>query len=95
MATESGLPRLRLRAPEYLFLGPDENTAELMDLGALRARERGYPFWKAFTTGKSPALGGVPHDTYGITTTGVHEYVLALLAELDFKEEEITKFQTG
>ena len=24
---------------------------------------QGYPYWKAFTTGKSPTLGGVPHDT--------------------------------
>lgn len=78
-----------------LFLGPDENTADVMDLGALRAKARGYPFWKALTTGKSQQLGGIPHDLYGITTTGVHEYVLCLLEELGLEEHTITKFQTG
>lgn len=32
------------------------------------AEVRGYPYWKALTTGKGVALGGVPHDTYGMTT---------------------------
>ena len=31
-----------------------------MDTGALRARERGWKFWKALTTGKSVSLGGIP-----------------------------------
>src|SRR5690606_8619344 len=51
--------------PEILFLGPDEYTANLMDWAALHAKDRHYPYWKAFTTGKSPALGGIPHDVYG------------------------------
>ena len=34
-----------------LFFGPDENTANLMDAGALRAKQRGYKYWKALTTG--------------------------------------------
>lgn len=84
-----------LSTPETLFFGPDENTADFMDMGANRARERGYKYALALTTGKSQALGGVPHDKYGITTTGVHEYVLCLLEKLGIKEEDITKFQTG
>jgi hypothetical protein len=36
---------------EIIFCGPDENTAELMDWACLHGRARGYPFWKAFTTG--------------------------------------------
>lgn len=84
-----------LKDDEILFFGPDENTADLMDAGALRARQRGYKFWKSLTTGKSTELGGVPHDVYGITTTGVHQYVLCLLEKLNVKEEDITKFQTG
>ena len=28
-----------------------------MDLGADIARERGYPYWKSLTTGKSVSLG--------------------------------------
>ncbi|CAE8609699.1 unnamed protein product [Polarella glacialis] len=80
---------------EMLFFGPDENTAGFMDLGAELAHVRGYPYWKALTTGKSTALGGIPHDTYGMTTASVHTYVTELLRELGEDESEITKFQTG
>merc|ERR1719183_3238717 len=84
-----------LKGQELLFFGPDENTAGFMDLGALRARRRGYRFWKAITTGKSTSLGGVPHDVYGMTTASVHTYVQCLLEELGLDETEITKVQTG
>jgi len=80
---------------EILFLGPDEGTADLMNWAAVYARRRCYPFWKAFTTGKSPLLGGIPHDMYGMTTNGVHEYVICLLEKLGLREEEIVKVQTG
>jgi glutamate dehydrogenase len=80
---------------ELIFLGPDEGTAELMNWAALYANRRGYPLWKAFTTGKLEKNGGIPHDVYGMTTAGVHEYVLGVLEKLDLKEENITKFQTG
>jgi hypothetical protein len=46
---------------EILFLGPDEGTADVMDWASQRAKERGASFWKAFTTGKSRSLGGIPH----------------------------------
>jgi len=80
---------------EILFLGPDEGTADYMNWASLHARERGAAFWKAFTTGKSQSLGGIPHDLYGMTTRSVHQYVLGILRKLNLKEEEITKFQTG
>jgi glutamate dehydrogenase len=80
---------------EILFLGPDEGTAELMNWAALHARNRGYRYWRAFTTGKAPELGGIPHDTYGMTTQGVHQYVIETLRELGLKEKEISKYQTG
>jgi len=80
---------------ELLFLGPDEGTAELMNWACHRAKARGYGYWKAFTTGKDSSLGGVPHDTYGMTTSGIHEYVLGVLEELGIREEEATKVQTG
>ena len=51
---------------EILFFGPDEGTAEYMDWASAHARKRGASFWKAFTTGKSQALG-----------THYHEYVKA------------------
>mmetsp|Transcript_22421 Transcript_22421/g.40433 ORF Transcript_22421/g.40433 Transcript_22421/m.40433 type:complete len:1145 (-) Transcript_22421:63-3497(-) len=84
-----------LPSKEILFFGPDENTANFMDLGAQLARDRGYPYWKSITTGKSVSLGGVPHDTYAMTTTSVHSYVMELLKELGEDESKITKFQTG
>ena len=49
------------------FFGPDEGTAPLMDAVALRARERGYKYWRTITTGKS---FGIPHDTYGLLSSG-------------------------
>ncbi|KAI3634595.1 hypothetical protein MIR68_007506 [Amoeboaphelidium protococcarum] len=81
--------------PEMLFLGPDEGTADFMDWASLHAQSRGAQFWKAFTTGKSQSLGGIPHDLYGMTTRSVHQYVLGILRKLGMKEEQITKFQTG
>ncbi len=80
---------------EILFLGPDEGTAELMDWAAEQARRRGYRYWKAFTTGKSARLGGVPHDAHGMTTAGVRQYATEAMGALGWKEEETTKFQTG
>ena len=80
---------------DILFLGPDERTAELMDWAALYAGRRKYRYWKAFTTGKSPTIGGIPHDMFGMTTAGVHEYVLAVLEKLGLNEEALTKVQTG
>ncbi len=80
---------------EILFLGPDEGTAFLVDWASQHARERGYPFWRAFTTGKSLEYGGIPHDAYGMTTRGVHQYVLEILNKYGFNESTITKAQTG
>jgi len=83
------------RAVELLFLGPDEGSAPFMDWAAERARRRGYPFWKSFSTGKSPELGGIPHDLYGMTTLGVREYAIGALAKLSLSEESVSKVQTG
>ncbi|CAO3644517.1 unnamed protein product [Mucor hiemalis] len=81
--------------PEILFFGPDEGTAEYMDWASQHARRRGAGFWKAFTTGKSQSLGGIPHDLYGMTTRSVHQYVLGIYRVLGLQEEEVTKVQTG
>ncbi|CAO3586318.1 unnamed protein product [Absidia cylindrospora] len=81
--------------PEILFFGPDEGTAEYMDWASQHARRRGAGFWKAFTTGKSQSLGGIPHDEYGMTTRSVHQYVLGIYRTFGLKEEECTKLQTG
>ncbi|KAJ3271311.1 NAD-dependent glutamate dehydrogenase [Terramyces sp. JEL0728] len=81
--------------PEILFFGPDEGTADMMDWASQHARERGAYFWKAFTTGKSQSIGGIPHDTYGMTTRSVHQYKLGIYRKLHLQESNITKFQTG
>jgi glutamate dehydrogenase len=53
--------------PEMIFFGPDEGTAPLMDEVAYNVRDRGYQHWRTITTGKSI---GIPHDTYGLLTSG-------------------------
>ncbi|RDB18899.1 NAD-specific glutamate dehydrogenase [Hypsizygus marmoreus] len=85
------------RKPEILFFGPDEGTADMMDWAALHARERGAEtWWKSFTTGKSAAkLGGIPHDTYGMTSRSIRQYVLGIYKQLGLREKDVTKVQTG
>eukprot|EP00004_Rigifila_ramosa_P011933 TRINITY_DN255_c0_g1_i1.p1 TRINITY_DN255_c0_g1~~TRINITY_DN255_c0_g1_i1.p1 ORF type:complete len:1315 (+),score=323.10 TRINITY_DN255_c0_g1_i1:52-3996(+) len=80
---------------ELLFMGPDENTADLMEWAANYSKARGYPFWKSFSTGKPPSMGGIPHDVYAMTTRSVHTYVLGTLAKLGLDESKISKVQTG
>lgn len=81
--------------PEILFMGPDENTADLVDWATEHARARGAPWWKSFFTGKSPKLGGIPHDRYGMTTLSVREYVLGIYRKLSLDETKVRKLQTG
>nr|POE48002.1 nad-specific glutamate dehydrogenase [Quercus suber] len=80
---------------EILFMGPDENTADLVNWATEHARVRGAPWWKSFFTGKSPKLGGIPHDRYGMTTLSVREYVLGIYRKLNLDQREVRKLQTG
>ncbi|KAH8726513.1 Glutamate/Leucine/Phenylalanine/Valine dehydrogenase-domain-containing protein [Phaeosphaeriaceae sp. PMI808] len=80
---------------EILFMGPDENTADLVDWATEHARSRGAPWWKSFFTGKSPKLGGIPHDRYGMTTLSVREYVLGIYRKLNLDPSKVKKLQTG
>ena len=80
---------------EILFMGPDENTADLVDWATEHARNRGAPWWKSFFTGKSPKLGGIPHDAYGMTTLSVREYVLGIYRKLNLNQASVRKLQTG
>lgn len=81
---------------EILFLGPDEGTADFMDWAAEHARQRGAPWWKSFTTGKTAAtLGGVPHDVWGMTSLSVRQYSTGIIRKLGLREEDVTKVQTG
>lgn len=81
--------------PEILFMGPDENTADLVDWATEHARMRGARWWKSFFTGKSPKLGGIPHDRYGMTTLSVREYVLGIQRKLNLDPRKLSKLQTG
>ncbi|KAF2687961.1 NAD-specific glutamate dehydrogenase-like protein [Lentithecium fluviatile CBS 122367] len=81
--------------PEIIFMGPDENTADLVDWATEHARVRGAPWWKSFFTGKSPKLGGIPHDRYGMTTLSVREYVLGIYRKLNLDPSKVRKLQTG
>ena len=80
---------------EILFMGPDENTADLVNWATEHARSRGAPWWKSFFTGKSPKLGGIPHDVYGMTTLSVRQYVLGIYRKLNLDESQVRKLQTG
>lgn len=80
---------------EILFCGPDENTAGLVDWATEHARKRGAPWWKSFFTGKSKRLGGIPHDVYGMTSLSVRQYVEGVYEKLGWREENVTKIQTG
>ncbi|KAN0076061.1 Glutamate/Leucine/Phenylalanine/Valine dehydrogenase domain containing protein [Elaphomyces granulatus] len=80
---------------EILFMGPDENTADLVDWATEHARKRGAPWWKSFFTGKSPKLGGIPHDTYGMTTLSVRQYILGIYRKLNIDPSTVRKMQTG
>ncbi|KAA8901754.1 hypothetical protein TRICI_006000 [Trichomonascus ciferrii] len=80
---------------EILFMGPDENTAGLVDWATQHAKRRGAPWWKSFFTGKSPELGGIPHDEYGMTSRSVREYVKGIYRKLDIDQPTVGKLQTG
>jgi glutamate dehydrogenase len=80
---------------EILFMGPDENTADLVDWATEHARKRGAPWWKSFFTGKSPKLGGIPHDAYGMTTLSVREFVTGIYRKLNLDPSKVRKMQTG
>lgn len=84
-----------LKQREILFLGPDENTAGLVDWATLHAKKRGAPWWKSFFTGKSPTLGGIPHDEYGMTSLSVREYVKGIYRKLELDQSKVHKMQTG
>lgn len=84
-----------LKSREILFMGPDENTAGLVDWATVHAKKRGAPWWKSFFTGKSPTLGGIPHDKYGMTSLSVREYVKGIYRKLEIDQSKVTKMQTG
>ncbi|KAK2196291.1 bifunctional NAD-glutamate dehydrogenase/NAD(P)-binding domain superfamily/Aminoacid dehydrogenase-like [Babesia duncani] len=87
----------RLQQEEMYFLGPDENTGAggLMDFASMYAKTRGCPHWRAFTTGKEPEMGGIPHDLYGMTTSSIEAFIQELLKKFGLEERNVTRFLTG
>ena len=53
-----------------------------MDLGADIARERGYPYWKSLTTGKSVSLG-----SHHASRTAVYVDVLCMSWTIEQQEQ--------
>eukprot|EP00758_Cryptobia_borreli_P011593 Tbor_TRINITY_DN5677_c1_g1::TRINITY_DN5677_c1_g1_i1::g.9098::m.9098/K15371/GDH2; glutamate dehydrogenase len=85
-----------LKETEIIFLGPDENTAGTYPtIAALHAKERGYSWWRSFTTGKDQSLGGIPHDEFGMTTRSIRMCVEGIYNKLGLDQKNLTKFQTG
>ncbi|UKJ90020.1 glutamate dehydrogenase [Theileria orientalis] len=82
---------------DIYFLGPDEHTGTggLMDWASQYAKFKGLKYWRSFTTGKAPYLGGIPHDKYGMTTASIEAFVKGILNKYGLKEEEVTRFLTG
>lgn len=83
------------KKPEILFLGPDENTATYTDWATQHARERGASWWRSFLTGKSPEIGGIPHDKYGMTSLSVRTFVNKIYEKFNLDPSKIKKIQTG
>ncbi|EFR05175.1 NAD-specific glutamate dehydrogenase [Nannizzia gypsea CBS 118893] len=80
---------------EILFMGPDENSAPLVNWATEHARKRGAPWWKSFFTGKSPKLGGIPHDRFAMTTLSVRENVEGIYRKMGIDQTKVRMFQTG
>ncbi|CAB58131.1 putative NAD-specific glutamate dehydrogenase [Schizosaccharomyces pombe] len=86
----------KLGKPEILFMGPDENTADLVNWATIHAHRRNAPWWKSFFTGKKPTMGGIPHDKYGMTSLSVRCYVEGIYKKLNITDpSKLTKVQTG
>lgn len=87
----------RLNKEEIYFLGPDEHTGtgRLMDWAANHAKHRGCRYWRGFTTGKSPEMGGIPHDIYGMTTASIEAFVDELFLKCNLEANQVTRFLTG
>ncbi|KAK8031907.1 NAD-specific glutamate dehydrogenase [Apiospora arundinis] len=72
-----------------------EPHSDLVNWATEHARARGAPWWKSFFTGKSPKLGGIPHDHYGMTTLSVREYVKGIYRKKNLDPATVSKMQTG
>ena len=63
---------------ELIFLGPDENmTDQMIEWISSRSYQKNYKVGMSFMSGKKQA--GINHKEYGVTSLGVHQYLLKAL----------------
>ncbi len=88
-------------AQELLFLGPDEGTASFMGWASTHAKKRQYAYWKAVSTGRPPHMGGMPHDSFAMTSTGIRSFEAGVQRKMGLgpwatnERSAVTKVQTG
>ncbi|MDD4099429.1 MAG: NAD-glutamate dehydrogenase, partial [Lentisphaeria bacterium] len=74
----------RLGVREIIEIGPDENMFDTMiEWMGEYAKKVGYTLGSGIISGKPGA--GINHKEYGVTSFGVHQYLLKTLAELGIK----------
>lgn len=72
--------------PEIIEIGPDENMFDdMIEWMGRRAVEKGYVLGSGIISGKSDA--GINHKFYGVTSFGVHRYLLRTLRHLGIDPE--------
>ena len=82
------------KAPEYLYLGPDERMAdETITWIAELAAHFGYKAGRSFITSKPH--GGINHKEYGVTSLGVNVYLEEVLAYLKIDRPYTIKISGG
>ncbi len=81
----------RLGGREIIEIGPDENMFDTMIVWmGETAVKKGYTLGSGIISGKPDT--GINHKEYGVTSFGVHQYVLKTLAELgiDARSDEFS-----
>ncbi len=79
---------------EHIYLGPDEGmSTDMIEWIAAESMRQGYPVGKQLMSGKS--IGGIHHKQYGVTSLGVHAYLLEVLNQLGWDMKPFTVKMTG
>lgn len=77
---------------ELIFLGPDENmTNQMIDWISERSHVRNYRVGASFISGRQAA--GINHKFYGVTSLGVHQYLLTALEVSGLIQEKEIHFK--
>lgn len=77
----------RLGTREIIEIGPDENMFDTMiEWMGEYARQAGYTLGSGLISGKPGA--GINHKEYGVTSFGIHQYLLKTLEELGINPQQ-------